>query len=295
MVCAATVFLSFKGVFARLSLDAGLTVSAVLMLRAIGAVPLFWAVMRLRPTAMARTYTRRDIFLALACGNLFTLATALDIYVISIMDLGVSRAILFTFPLFVQLLGMLHERRLPKRRELLTFGIAYFGLMLILGLWEGDSLHLPLIGVCFSLGSAASYGAYLYYGRGLTQRLGSSRFTLVSNVSTLLVFVCIAPWLVVEADWQWSANALGWIACLVVFATVIPFVLLFEGMRHIEAAPATIISMASPVISLSAAALLFDEQVTRLQLLGFALVLLGVALLRLPLHQWLRVWIGKSR
>ena len=52
--------------------------------------------------------------------------------------------------------------------------------------------------------------------------------------------------------------------------------------------------MASPVISLSAAALLFDEQITGLQLLGFALVLPGVMLLRLPLTQWLRGLNGRS-
>lgn len=285
MVCVATVLLSFKGVFARLAMDAGLTVSAVLLLRAACAVPLFWAIMRMRPSAMQRRYTRRDVYFALACGNLFSLATVLDIYVISIMDLGVSRAVLFTFPLFVQLLGMLHERRLPKKQELLTFAIAYVGLLLMLGVMDSNSQNIPLVGVVCSLGSAASYGAYLYYGRGLTQRLGSSRFTVLSNLSTLLVFALAAPWVVQAADWQLSADGLGWVACLVVFATVLPFVLLFEGMRFIEAAPATLISLASPVISLSMAAWLFAERISGLQMLGFALVLGGVALLRMPLRE----------
>ena len=291
LVCVATAILALKGIFARLALDTGLSVAAVLFLRALFAVPLFWAVLRWRQmktkgedtgTKVNAPVERRDIWLALACGNLFTIATVLDIYVLSFMDVGVSRAILFTFPLFVQLLGMLHERRRPQQREIVTFVTAYAGLMLMLGILDGGELRVPLVGALCVLCSAASYGAYLYYGRNIALRLGSNRFTLLSNSSTLLVFVLIAPFVVAEADFQMTLQGLGWIACLVVFSTVIPFLLLFEGMRNIEAAQATLISLASPVISLSLAAYLFGERVTGLQMLGFVLVLLGVSFLKLP-------------
>lgn len=295
--------LSLKGIFARLALDAELTVAAVLFLRALLAAPLFWAVLRWRQrrarnsdnntqaniqsgtqanTQVNAKVDRKDIWLALACGNLFTLATVLDIYVLSFMDVGVSRAILFTFPLFVQLLGMLHERRPPQMREIITFVTAYAGLMLMLGVLDGGELRVPLYGALCVLCSAASYGAYLYYGRNIALRLGSNRFTLLSNSSTLLVFVLMAPFFVTEADYQLSWQGMGWIVCLVVISTVIPFLLLFEGMRNIEAAQATLISLASPVISLSLAAYLFAERVTGLQMLGFVLVLLGVSCLKLP-------------
>lgn len=287
MVCLATASLSLKGIFAKLALEAGLTVAAVLLLRALFATPLFAAAMYWRQRGKPRTeFPCRDIWLALACGNLFTLATAFDIYALSIMDVGVSRAILFTFPLFVQVLGMLHERRAPQRREILTFIVAYIGLMLMLGVLDSTEIRLPLVGVLCVLGSAACYGAYLYYGRSLTLRLGADRFTYLSNCSTLLVFLLAAPWFVEKADLHFPLEGLGWIACLVVFATVIPFLLLFEGMRKIEAAQATLISLASPVISLSLAAYLFDETVSAMQMFGFVLVLFGVSLLKLPLPRW---------
>ncbi len=283
LVCVATVCLATKGIFARLALDTGMTVAAVLLLRALCATPLFYLVGRWRAAAHSNEYTPRDIGLALACGFLFTLATGFDIYALSIMDVGVSRAILFTFPLFVQLLGIIHQRRSPERKEIATFVVAYCGLILMLGLFDGVEMRLPLLGVFCVLCSAATYGAYLYYGRGVSLRLGANRFTVYSNLSTLLVFALLAPWLVVEADFQLPVSGLFWIACLVIFATVIPFLMLFEGMREIEAAPATLISMASPVISLSLAAYLFDERVTNLQMLGFVLVLVGVSLLKMPI------------
>ena len=260
-----------------------MTVAAVLLLRAACATPLFYLAGRWRTASQATSNKRRDIFLALACGFLFTLATGFDIYALSIMDVGVSRAILFTFPLFVQVLGMIHQRRSPERREIATFIVAYSGLILIVGLFDGTQMYLPLAGVLCVLCSAATYGAYLYYGRDVSVRLGANRFTFYSNFSTLLVFVLLAPWLVAEADFLLPATGLFWIACLVIFATVIPFLMLFEGMRQIEAAPATLISMASPVITLSLAACLFDERVTLLQMFGLFLVVVGISLLKLPI------------
>ncbi|MGB0865460.1 MAG: DMT family transporter [Granulosicoccaceae bacterium] len=288
MVCLATASLAFKGIFAKLALQAGLTVAAVLLFRALFATPLFALVMRWRNGKRSvSSPNRRDVWLAIACGNLFTLATALDIYALSIMDVGVSRAILFTFPLFVQLLGMLHQRRRPQRRELLTFAVAYSGLLLMLGVFEVNESRLPPVGVLCVFGSAASYGAYLYYGRNLSLRLGADRFNFLSNSSTLLVFLFAAPFFATSADLSFSWDGMVWIAGLVVISTVIPFLLLFEGMRTIEAAQATLISLASPVISLSFAAYLFDERVSGLQMVGFVLVLLGVSLLKLPLPKFL--------
>jgi len=290
MVCIATVSLSFKGIFAKLALQAGMTVAVVLLLRALFATPLFAAVMCWRRNPeVADTYSRRDVWLALACGNLFTFATALDIYVLTFMDVGVSRAILFTFPLFVQLLGIFHERRRPQTRELLTFAVAYGGLLLMLGVFDGAQVRLPMLGVLCSLGSAATYAAYLYYGRNLTLRLGAPRFNFLSNCSTLLIFFLAVPLYITQADLQFDAEGLGWIVCLVVISTVIPFILLFEGMRKVGAAKATLISLASPVISLSCAAYLFDERITGMQMLGFVLVLLGVSLLKLRLPKWLHM------
>lgn len=291
MVCVATAFLAFKGIFARLALDAELTVPAVLLLRALCAVPFFWAVMLWRQSKNKTPYERRDVLLALMCGNLFTLATVLDIYVLSIMDVGISRAILFSFPLFVQMLGLLHERRAPQRREIATFSVAYLGLMLILGVMGGDTSHVPLTSVLCVLGSAAAYGAYLYYGRNLSLRLGSERFIFLSHSSTLLVLLLAAPLLVQEADLEISIEGLGWITCLVIFSTVIPFFLLFEGMRKIEAAQASLISLVSPVISLSFGAYLFGERITGMQMLGFVLVLLGVSFLKLPVPKRLLRWL----
>jgi len=58
---------------------------------------------------------------------------------------------------------------------------------------------------------------------------------------------------------------------------------LFEGMKTVGAAKATLVSMAGPVIALSVAAYLFGERIDGLQIVGFALILLGVALLKIPM------------
>lgn len=282
MVLFANVGFAFKGVFAKLAFATGMTVAGVLMLRIAIALPLFWLAVRLLGQRGVRA-SRIDWRDGLLIGTFFTLATVADFMAIDRLGAGLSRMLLFTYPLLVQALTAWRERRLPTRRELTVFAVCYAGLALLFAP-KGFAGHLETrewIGIACGFTAAASYALFLVLGQGIATRIGAARFTAIMNTSTFLVFLLYALLGASPQDFQVPATGLGWIAVMVVTATVLPFLLLFEGIRRTGAGKASLIALSGPAVTLIAARVLLGEQILPIQTLGFLLILGGMACLQL--------------
>lgn len=281
MVLFANVGFAFKGVFAKLAFATGMTVAGVLMLRIAIALPLFWLAVRLlgHRDQQASGIDWRD---GLLIGTFFTLATVTDFMAIDRLGAGLSRMLLFTYPLLVQALTAWRERRLPTRLELTVFAVCYAGLVLLFAP-KGFAGHLETrewIGIACGFTAAASYALFLVLGQGIATRVGSARFAAIMNTSTFLVFLLYALIGASPQDFQVPATGLGWIVIMVVAATVLPFLLLFEGIRRTGAGKASLIALSGPAVTLIAARILLGEQILPIQTLGFLLILGGMAALQ---------------
>jgi drug/metabolite transporter (DMT)-like permease len=281
MVLFANVGFAFKGVFAKLAFATGMTVAGVLMLRIAIALPLFWLAVRLLGHR-GEPASRIDWRDGLLIGTLFTLATVTDFMAIDRLGAGLSRMLLFTYPLLVQALTAWQERRLPTRRELTVFAVCYAGLALLFAP-KGFAGHLETrewIGIACGFVAAASYALFLVLGQGIASRVGAARFTAIMNTSTFLVFVLYALIGASPQDFQVPATGLGWIVIMVVTATVLPFLLLFEGIRRAGAGKASLIALSGPAVTLIAARLFLGEQILPIQTVGFLLILAGMTCLQ---------------
>ncbi|MBK1724569.1 DMT family transporter [Thiocystis violacea] len=281
MVLLANVGFAFKGVFAKLALATGMTLAGVLMLRIAMALPLYWIAVRLLAHKGTRA-SRMDWRDGLLIGTLFTLATVADFMAIDRLGAGLSRMLLFTYPLLVQALTAWRERRLPTGRELTVFAVCYAGLALLFAP-KGFAGHLETrewIGIACGFVAAASYALFLVLGQGIAARLGSARFTAIMNTSTFLVFLLYALTGASPQDFQIPAIGLGWIAIMVVAATVLPFLLLFEGIRRTGAGKASLVALSGPGVTLIAAWIFLGERILPIQTLGFLLILGGMACLQ---------------
>lgn len=281
MVLSATVGLSFKGIFAKLAFAVGMTVAGVLMLRIFLALPLYWLAVRLLPKATIPA-TARDWRDALLVGSLFTLSTAADFMAIDRLGAGLSRIILFTFPLLVQLISAVRARRMPTQREMVVFALCYAGLILLFvpkGL--AGRLDADLwIGIACGFTAAISYALFLLLAQGLSTRLGSARFTAMANTGTFLVFATYGLIWAGPADFALPAVGLVWVVLMVVLSTVLPFLLLFEGIRRTGAERASLIALTGPAVTVLTAWLLLGESLVLVQWLGFALVVVGMGWLQ---------------
>lgn len=280
MILMATVGLAMKSVLAKLAYATGLTVAGVLALRLVMAFPLYWGGSVILGKARVAGLAPRDWIGVTAAGALIFAAMLLDLTAIERVGAGLSRVILFTYPLLILVFLALKDRRLPVPAHMASFAITYAGLAVMVGpAVPGTGGPAFFWGVAAGFGSAATYGAFLVLGQGLMQRIGSVRFTTLSNSAALLTGAVTAPLWLGAGDLTVTADGAVQVALIVVFATVVPYFLLFEGVRRVGAARTALISLSGPAITVLAAWAVLDETLTPVQGVGFALVLLGIAVL----------------
>lgn len=282
LVAIATFGMAFKGIFARVVYQHGVSVDALLIWRFLLAVPLFWfgAAWLNRRKPRVRL-DRRQWGLCLLTGLLFFVSTWCDFHAIHQLGASISRMLLYLFPALVMVIQAMQSRRLPPRLRMIVFVGAWIGIaLLLLPGWEGGSV--TGVGVAYGLGAASCYAIFLTLSQGLMKHLGSVRFNQISNSFTLVFMALVLLPGIPLHELALSAPAMGWMLVLVVFSTVLPFFLMFEGVHRASASEAGIVAMFGPVVTVVAAISLFpDERLGPVQWCGVVLVLVSIGGLKL--------------
>jgi len=291
-VVVSALALSLKGILAKWAFAEGVSVTTVLALRYGLALPLMVGaalVIARGPRGLAMA--PRDLGLAIVGGLLgYWLAGVLDFTALAMIDVSVERVLLFSFPVFVLLLEALRRRRLPPLRQVVALLIAEAGIVLVMGVDDPELFAANLEGGLFAIGSAFVFALYYMVNQHLGPRLGSARMALGAVLGACLgcgvQFVAVEPLSALIV----SGTALACIAAMALFCSVVPFLLITEGIRRVGASRSALISTVGPVATLGLAALLLGESLTATQLAGAALVFAAVLALegRLPARPWLR-------
>ncbi|MCW9034324.1 MAG: DMT family transporter [Rhodospirillales bacterium] len=276
-VFLATCALAFKGVLTKLAYTDGLDVNSLLLIRFGLAAPLFWVGVRYLTggwTGNMRLRDWRDCFIL---GCLFFMATYSDFMALSLIDVSLSRLILFTFPAQIVIFTSIRDRRPPSGRQMFSFLITYSGLVFIIAPDGFENLPVNDIkGIYWAMISATSYAAYLMASQRVMKRIGSARFTAASGSMTLgLMLVAISFTGGFEAL-EFTTAGFGWGALIAIACTVIPFFLLFEGIARSNASKASMISLLGPVITIFFAWIVLGEYLTPTQLFGCVLAMIGI-------------------
>jgi len=108
----------------------------------------------------------------------------------------------------------------------------------------------------------------------------ASRASVAANWATVVACVCAVPQfaalrpIALLAAQPWPVHALS--AAMAVFSTVLPIWLVSEAIRRLGAGPTAMIGSLGPPITMLMAWLLLGEALGFLQLVGAALVIVGV-------------------
>ena len=114
------------------------------------------------------------------------------------------------------------------------------------------------------------------------KEISSARFTAASNTVTLaamLLTIGITP----DFDTLiYPTKGVAWGVVNAIACTVIPFFLLFEGIRRCGAVRVSLLTLSGPVVTAIAAWFILGETLSPIQIAGFAVTIGGVASLSLP-------------
>ena len=288
MVWAAALLFAVNGTVSKVILESGLSSMRLAELRSLGALAgLALAVALLAPRTL-RVGRRELPFLAVF--GIAGLAAVQWLYFLAIHRLPVGIALLIQYlaPLLVALWARFVVHEPVRRRIWAALALALAGLALVVRIWEG--LALDGLGVLAGLLAAVAYALYVL----LAERAVGGRDPL--SLSLWGFFFASLFWIAVQPLWTFpaatvadDASLLGnlgklhlpvWTLAvwMIVLGTIVPFGLIVAALRHIPATRVGILAMLEPVAATLVAYAWLGESLSLPQLVGGAVVLLGIAL-----------------
>ncbi|NNC74875.1 MAG: DMT family transporter [Acidimicrobiia bacterium] len=266
--------ISFAAIFVRL---AGTAPGTTTFFRALYALPflvLVWLFVRDRDVR-----PRNVRLMAVAAGTF--LAIDLTIWHVSIDAIGAGLATVLanTQIVFVGVFAWLISGEKPSRRNLIVAPIIFAGVVLISGLGGADSYgDDPLLGVITGVTAGFFYGAFIFTLRRSSQGHDAPTAgpVLDATTGTFLAAVVIAPVFTSDFDLTVTWPAHGWLLALGLLAQALGWLFIARALPRLPAIEGSLMILAQPMMTVLWAQLLFDEDLSRLQWAGVALVLAGL-------------------
>lgn len=210
----------------------------------------------------------------------YYLASYLDFLGLQYVSVGLERVLLYLGPTFVLLLSVFWLKRPVSRLQWLALLVSYIGVVLV----YVHDIHVGLqpdllLGSLLVLGSCLSYAIYLLGSGELVGRLGPRRLT--AWASLVASALCVLQALLVSGDgmFRQPGEVQGIAILTAIFCTVLPLFLTMAAVDRLGAGKAAQVGMIGPVWTIFLGAMILDEPVGSLQLVGTAVVIAGVLIL----------------
>jgi drug/metabolite transporter (DMT)-like permease len=150
-------------------------------------------------------------------------------------------------------------------------------LLVLLG---GGGVSFGLMGVALAFGAAVTYRVYILVADGAVHRVPPVVLSALV-MSGAAVALAGRGLLMGGVDLHFSAAGWFWVLCVAVVSTVVAMLAFFAGLRRSGPSTAAIVSTFEPVVTTGLAALVLQEFLTPLQLVGGLVVLSSVVVLQL--------------
>jgi drug/metabolite transporter (DMT)-like permease len=179
-------------------------------------------------------------------------------------------------PIFIALwLWWMHKTRFA-RVFLAGMAIALLGSVLLVGPNAAQGGN-KLLGDALGLSTAVFYAGYQLVVKAARERYSTAR--LMAWVSTVTAIVLLPPALLMPGAF-WPASSAGWLPLvgLAIIAQVGGQTVIAYASAHLSAALSSISLLIQPLTATIAAWIIFHEYISPVQMLGGALLLMGIYL-----------------
>jgi drug/metabolite transporter (DMT)-like permease len=273
------ILFSTKAIVAKLLYRYHLDAVTVLAFRMLFSLPVFAAVAvwRAKTDAPLSNVDRGRLVILGLIG--YYLSSYLDFLGLQYISAGLERLTLFLTPSFVLLFSFFFLKRKVSRLEWAALTTSYSGIVLVFlhdAKTGGDNIAL---GCTLVLSSAISYALYMMFSGELVKRVGAMR--LVAYAMCYSTLACVAQFFLLRpVSMLVQPNVVYGLSIVnAIFCTVLPVFLTMIAVSRIGAATTAQAGMVGPVSTLFLGAVLLNEPITAIQLLGTALVLSGIYIL----------------
>jgi Predicted permease, DMT superfamily len=246
----------------------------------LGGVLLFLTAPRLSTGVLQHPVARRWALL----GALGVVVYPLAFYAgMNLVGVAVGNVVaLGSGPVFAALLEWLFERERLSGRWLVSTALAVTGIVLLaLGREEGGAAVSPgsaVLGVAVALLAGLAYALYTY-ASSRAIRVGQPSRGVMGGMFGLGALPLLVVLAVLGGPLLASWASVGLTAYLVVGPMFLAYVLFGIGLRSVRSSTATTVTLLEPVFATVLAVLVVGERLSPVGWVGFALVLVGLAVL----------------
>jgi len=280
LAAAGAILFSTKAIAIKLAYAKGVDTETLLALRMGLALPFYLGigVVTWRRHGTPTPLSPALVLRAAAVGILgYWVASYTDFLGLNYISATFERLILFTYPLFVVLIGAAFFGGRVGLNAIVAFAIAYLGLAVIFLAHPAEAGGNVALGAFWVTVSAITFALYQLLAKDSIARLGPALFTSIAMsgaaVMALAGFLVLRPLAALGIAGHIAPEVLF----LVFGATIIPSYLLSAALARISAAANGVIGMVSPLATIVFSALLLGERLGPLEWGGTALVVAGVA------------------
>jgi len=276
MMILSAVCFSFKPIFAKLAYRHGVEPQVLLGMRMAIAIPLFWIVNYFTSGDSDICITKKDILYFILAGFVgFFLATETSFFALKYIDASVNTLIIYTYPSIVTVLSYFILKETITSRKIVALLMVLAGTSCVINVFKISSSGIDSFGAFLSFMSALFFSLYYILTKMLGKNIGSIRLTtyLLTAGGTFVI------WVWHGTDIAQPIEVWGYAFGLATISTLIPFLLLGEGVRRIGASNAAIASAVGPVTTISLSYIMLGEALTFLQIIGGVLIISGVVVL----------------
>ncbi|USD67449.1 DMT family transporter [Vibrio sp. SCSIO 43136] len=272
-----TALFSIKPVLIKLAYALGGDATSIMSLRALSSLPVYLVILVwLCRDLDNRKLTVRYGWQAATVGVLgYYFASLLDIMALEHISAQLERLLIFLFPSFVVLISWVFLKEKATKSTLLSIGLGYFGVALIV---SHDFKQLGgnvLFGSGLAVASALTFAVYLILSKQLINKLGSSLFTSIGMGSAGVAIVIQHFWM--QADFSSMSNELILLGIAIgIFCTVLPSYFVAAAMARLTPTMVGVTSNIGPVVTSIFAVTLLGEVFTVYHAIGMVLVVYAV-------------------
>lgn len=278
-VCFSTKAIFVKIAYRETPVDA----VTLLALRMIFALPFFvlsawWS--SSRSDNIKFSWKQFLAVAAIGCIGYY-ISSLLDFLGLQYVTAGIERLILFVYPTVVLVISAVFFKSKVKPVQWLAVALSYVGL--VIAFWgevrfeENDPGFYT--GSLMIFACAITYAVYIVGSGRLIPTIGAGKFN--SYAMTFASIAVVIHFFVVSEQslFNLSGDVYLYSFIMAIVSTVIPSYLVAEGIKRVGSNNAAVIGSIGPVSTIIQAYFFLQEPIHALQLLGTALVLVGILMI----------------
>ena len=278
MALLAIFLFSSKAILVKVIYQFEIPTVHILLLRMLFALPFYVFILYFNKQKSDKSLQKKHYAMLLPFGVMgYYVASFFDFYGLKYLSASLERIILFVYPTLVVIISAVFLNTKISKQLILAIAITYLGVILTfsseLTLDHHDKIYLGA-GLIFI--SALPYAIYLVGSSWLIPKFGTVKFT-----SLAMIVACAA--VISHYTLTDRTNIIHhpkevYIYCLVmaIFCTVLPSYLVSFAIKKLGASRFSIIGSIGPVFTISLAMIFLGESITIIQMIGVAIVIIGV-------------------